>query len=327
MRVDTVQELATARGLRLPENLTDNIALQVPADQRGWFRFQRAYDTARRVVQSEEAMRRIVHEAAMDDAAEGSRRLEIQVDPTSYAPYVGGLTPAMEIVCDAAREAATASGIEVGVIVAASRVRHPLEARTLARLAVSLASEGSGGVIGFGLSNDERRGVTSDWTAAFNIARKGDLMLVPHGGELLGPDHIRDIIAHLKPDRIGHGVRSAEDPDLLARIVDAGITLEVCPASNVHLGVFPDEQDVPLRTLLDAGAKVTLSADDPLLFLSRLVDQYQIARDLGATDAQLANIAANSIRASRASESSKAQWLAEVDAWLASPPTESTAHG
>ena len=70
-------------------------------------------------------MRRIVLEAALDDAAEGSRRLEIQVDPTSYAPFVGGITPALEIILDAAKQATTLSGVEVAVIVAASRMRQP----------------------------------------------------------------------------------------------------------------------------------------------------------------------------------------------------------
>ena len=102
----------------------------MPADERGWFRFQRSYDAARAVVRSEAAMRRIVREAAEDDAAEGSRRLEIQVDPTSYAPFVGGITPALEIVLDEATRASAATGVEVGVIVAASRTRHPLDART-----------------------------------------------------------------------------------------------------------------------------------------------------------------------------------------------------
>ena len=316
MRVSTLREMADEQGIRLPSNLVDNVALSVPADQRGWFRFQRAYDGARKVVSSEEAMRRIIREAAEDDALEGSRRLEIQVDPTSYAPFVGGLTPALEIVVDEAKSASRDTGVEVGIIVAASRMRHALDARTLARLAVAFAGDQPGDVIGFGLSNDERRGTTSEWASAFNIARRGGLAAMPHGGELLGPDHLREVVAHLKPTRIGHGVRAAEDPDLLAMIVDAGIALEVCPASNVALGVYPDEEAVPLQQLFDSGAQIALGADDPLLFLSRLNDQYQIARDLGATDRQLAQLAISSIDASLASEESKRRWRGEVDAWL-----------
>lgn len=320
MRPATLRELAEEQGRRLPPALTTGHALRVPADQRGWFRFQRLYDSARALVRSEATMRRIVREAALDDAAEGSRRLEIQVDPTSYAPFVGGITPVMEIVLDEARSASSEAGIEIGVVVAASRTRHPLDARTLARLAVRHGGEAPGGVVGFGLSNDERRGATSDWAAAFSIARRAGLASVPHGGELLGPEHVRDILTHLGPDRLGHGIRLTEDPDLLARVVEAGIALEVCPASNVALGVFPDAGQVPLGTLVAAGAVIALGADDPLLFGSRLNDQYEIARHQhGLDDAALAELARSSIRASLASQESKTRWLAEIDAWLAGP--------
>lgn len=159
--------------------------------------------------------------------------------------------------------------------------------------------------------------MTSQWASAFRIARKAGLPAVPHGGELLGPEHVREVIDHLAPTRIGHGVRSSEDSDLLGRIVDAGIALEVCPASNVSLGVYPDSHRVPVRDLVDAGATVALGADDPLLFLSRLTDQYEALRAQGFTDAELAGLAAGSVRASFACEASKRTWLAEIDAWLA----------
>ncbi|WP_152187571.1 adenosine deaminase [Georgenia satyanarayanai] len=319
MRPSTLAELATEAGIRLPPALLDGQALRVPAGERGWFRFQRLYDAARAVVRSEAAMRRIVREAAEDDAAEGSRRLEIQVDPTSYAPFVGGLTPALEIVLDEARVASRTTGVEVGVVVAASRTRHPLDARTLARLAVRHSGDGPGEVIGFGLSNDERRGDTSEFASAFTIARQAGLASLPHGGELLGPDHVRSVLTHLGPTRLGHGVRLAEDLGLLEKVSAAGIALELAPASNVALGVYPTAADVPLRTLHEAGARIALSADDPLLFVARLTDQYRIAReDHGMDDAAVAGLARGSVHASLAAESSKRRWLTEIDAWLAS---------
>lgn len=320
MRVQTLRELAAEQGTRLPAHLIDSTVLHVAPDQRGWFRFQRAYDAARKVVRTEEIMRRIIREAAEDDAAEGSRRLELQVDPTSYAPHVGGITPAMEIILDEAKLASRDTGVEVGIIVAASRVRHPLDARTLARLAVSMAGDGPGEVIGFGLSNDERRGITSEWAPAFNIARRGGLATVPHAGELLGPDHVADVVAHLKPTRLGHGVRSVEDPALLERIVADGIALEICPSSNISLGVYADAAAIPFDALLHSGAKIALSADDPLLFLTRLTDQYRIVRELGASDETLARLARSSIDASLASETSKRAWRADVEEWLHADP-------
>ena len=320
MRVATLADLAAKHGLRLPPALTDGLALRVPADERGWFRFERLYDIARGCVRDEEDMRRIVLEAAGDDAAEGSRRLEIQIDPTSYAPFVGGITPAIEIVLDAAREASQVTGTQVGVIVASSRVRHPLEARTLARLAARYAGDGIGEVVGFGLSNDERRGETSEFAPAFRIARDAGLAAVPHGGEMLGADHVKVVVDELHPDRIGHGVRAVEDPRVLALLVDRGVVLEVCPASNVSLGVYHHNEDVPLRTLLAAGARIALGADDPLLFASRLVAQYEAARTgHGFDDDEVAELARASVRASRASASSQAAWLAEIDGWLAGP--------
>ncbi|WP_297566480.1 adenosine deaminase [uncultured Arcanobacterium sp.] len=324
MRLSTLQDLAAQQGIRLPENLTANTALQVPADKRGWFRFQRAYDAARKVVRSEAAMRRIVREAAEDDAKEGSRRLEIQIDPTSYAPFVGGITPALEIVLDEAEQASRATGVQVAIIVAASRMKHPLDACTLARLAARHAGEGAGKVVGFGLSNDERRGETADWAKAFTIARNAGLASVPHGGELLGPEHIKEVIRYLHPRRLGHGVRAVEDPRLLEYLVENEIAVEVCPASNISLGVYKDLQEVPLRTLVNAGAQIALGADDPLLFLSRLTAQYENARQIGLNDNEIAQLARSTVAASLAAPADKARWQQEITDWLADETLETS---
>jgi adenosine deaminase len=322
MRPETLKDLAEKHHLRLPESLREHHLLRLTPDERGWFRFQRLYDAARNCVRDEDDMRRLVIEAAQDDAAEGSRWLEMQVDPTSYAPHVGGLTPALEIVLDAARDATRITGCQVAIIVAASRMRHPLDARTLARLAVRYAGDGPGTVVGFGLSNDERRGDTEEFAGAFRIARNAGLASVPHSGELLGPEHIRRTLAYLSPDRLGHGVRAAEDPETLSRIVDAGVALEVCPASNVALGVYPTLAEVPLKTLVDSGARIALGADDPLLFGPRLTEQYNAARDVhGLDDGALAGLAVGSIEASCAPAAVKKVLLDDVQAWLnAAPP-------
>ncbi len=323
MRPATLEELAGQHRIRLPESLREHHLLRLTSDERGWFRFQRLYDAARSCVRTEETMRRIVLEAATDDAAEGSGWLEIQVDPTSYAPFVGGLTPALEIVLDAAREASLRTTCQVAVVVAASRIRHPLDARTLARLAARFAGDGPGQVIGFGLSNDERRGATEDFAPAFRIAARAGLISVPHGGELLGPENLRTTLDTLHPRRLGHGVRAVEDPHLLEELVAAGVAFEVCPASNVALGVYPDLAAIPLRPLLEAGAQVALGADDPLLFGPRLADQYAVARLVhGLDDAVLATLARSSVEASRAPDQVRARLLAGIDAWLAAAPDD-----
>ena len=326
LRPATLRALAERHGVRLPDSLRQTDGLHPPdlrtTDERGWFRFQRLYDTARSVVRGEDDVRRLLREAAEDERAEGSGWLEIQVDPTSYAPWLGGLTPAVEVIVDAAREAEQATGVGVAVLIAANRTRHPLDARTLARLAAMHAGDR---VVGFGLSNDERRGRTAEFGPAFRIAARAGLLSAPHGGELAGAENVRAVLDELGAQRIGHGVRSIEDPRLLDRLAEQGVALEVCPVSNVRMGVFDQLSDVPLRRLREAGVHVALGADDPLLFGERLVAQYDAARALGFTDDELAELARDSIRASRAPEDVRRRLLDGVDDWLAEPLVDGSA--
>ncbi|MFF4867886.1 adenosine deaminase [Streptomyces sp. NPDC090109] len=317
MRPTTLIELADKYGVHLPEALSSGTPPKLRAtDERGWFRFQRLYDIARSCLRAPEDIRRLVREAAEEDVKDGSGWLEIQVDPTSYAPHLGGLIPALEIILDAVESASRDTGLGMRVLVAANRMKHPLEARTLARLAVRFADRG---VVGFGLSNDERRGMARDFDRAFAIARDGGLLAAPHGGELTGPASVRDCLDDLRAARVGHGVRAAEDPRLLRRLAERGVTCEVCPASNVALGVYEKHEDVPLRTLFDAGVPMALGADDPLLFGSRLAAQYEIARrHHGFTDVELAELARQSVRGSAAPEGVREKLLAGIDDWIGS---------
>ncbi|WP_272496880.1 adenosine deaminase [Actinomadura terrae] len=315
MRHSTLVELAATHGVQLPDALVEDWPPRLHAtDERGWFRFQRLYDIARSVLHTPDDLRRLLRETSEDEAAEGSGWLEIQVDPSGYAARFGGLTPTVELVLDAARAATEATGVGIGVVIAANRTKHPLDAKTLARLAVRYAGQG---VVGFGLSNDERRGRAYDFEGAFRIAKRGGLLSAPHGGELLGPVSVRECLENLAADRLGHGVRAVEDPRLLERIVERGVTLEVCPASNVSLGVAATAADVPVRRLYEAGASIALGADDPLLFGSRLARQYELVRgEHGFSDVELADLARQSVRASAAPDDVRARLLSGITAWL-----------
>jgi adenosine deaminase len=278
MRHGTLVELADERGIRLPAALTEDWPPRLSGtDERGWFRFQRLYDTARSVLRRPEDVRRLLTETARDERADGSGWLEIQVDPSGYAGRFGGITDLIELVLEAAAAAAQETGVGIGVIVAANRTKHPLEARTLARLAAQYA-----------------------------------------GGELAGPASVEACLDELHADRIGHGIRAAENPAVLKRLAAEGITCEVCPSSNVALGVAASPEQVPLRRLAEAGVPVALGADDPLLFGTRLAAQYEIARHAhGFTDAELADLARMSVLSSAAPDPVRARLLAGIDAWLA----------
>jgi adenosine deaminase len=319
MRHSTLVQLARDHGIRLPPALTEDWPPHLSGtDERGWFRFQRLYDSARSVLRTEGDVRRLVIETAEDERAEGSRWLEIQVDPDGYAGRFGGITAMTELVLDAAARATAATGVGIGVIIAANRTKHPLEARTLARLAAQFTGHG---VTGFGLSNDERRGPAHDFTRAFRIAERAGLLLVPHGGELAGPGSVAACLDELHADRIGHGIRAVEDPALVKRLAAEGVTCEVCPSSNVALGIAAGPSQVPLRPLFEAGVPVALGADDPLLFGPRLTAQYEMARHAhGFTDAELADLARASVLGSAAPGPLRTEMLTGIDEWLAEKP-------
>src|SRR4051794_9014835 len=256
MRHDTLVDLAGRSGIHLPERLVD----EYPDDWRvlGWARFQRLYDLARGVLRSADDIHRLIGEIAEDEKAAGSRWLELQVTPTGYIARLRDVVTAMEVFCAAAVEAQAPTGVGIRWIVAANRTRPPWEAELLARLAVRHRDDG---VVGFGLSNDERAGRPDEFAKAFRIARAGGLLSAPHAGELLGPAAVARTLDELQPARIGHGVRAAEDPVVLRRLADRGVACEVCPASNVALGVFAGHEAVPLREMESAGVPVVLAAD------------------------------------------------------------------
>jgi adenosine deaminase len=316
MRHSTLVDLAEEYGIHLPPALTEEWPPRLSAaDERGWFRFQRLYDTARSVLRKPKDVYRLLTETAEDERADGSGWLEIQVDPSGYAHRFGGLTATVELVLDAAKVATWATGVGIGVIIAANRTKHPMDARTLARLAAQFAGQG---VVGFGLSNDERRGPASEFAHAFRIAERAGLLLAPHGGELAGPPSVAACLDDLHARRIGHGVRAAEDLELVKRLADQAITCEVCPSSNVALGVFAQPGDVPLRTLIDAGVPVALGADDPLLFGPRLTAQYELARTVhGCSDGELADLARTSVQSSAAPDQVKDHLMNGIRAWEA----------
>jgi adenosine deaminase len=316
MRHATLIDLAERYGIRLPERLVDDVS----DDWRllGWPRFQRLYDLARGVLRTGADITRLIREIAEDEAANGSRWLELQITPSGYAVRLGDLVTAMEVFCAASSEAEATTGIGVRLIVAANRTRPPWEAETLARLAVRYAARG---VIGFGLSNDERQGTPESFAKAFRIAREGGLLAMPHAGELLGAESVARTVRALEPRRIGHGVRAVEDPAVLDLLAERGVACEVCPASNLALGVVADAADLPVHRLEHAGVPVVIAADDPLLFGASLVEQYASVRDaLNYSRRDLARLAGASITHSAMPPDLAETALADIATWLAAPP-------
>jgi adenosine deaminase len=331
MRPGTLADLARRNGARLPAELsaltcrvsspptTYHGVTPTEADVRGFARFDAFYVSAKRQVRHLADLARLVAELAADEAAAGSRWVEVTANPSLYQGRLGPDEAVLEAVLDAGHEAHEATGVGVGWVVSADR-RYPEQAPALAKLAVRYAADG---VVGFGLANDEAANPTTAFGPAFDIARDGGLLSVPHAGELTHAGDIAGAIGRLGADRVGHGIRAVTDARVLDHVVDRQVCLEVCPASNVALGAIDHLADHPLPQLRDAGCPVTLAADDPLLFGSGLADQYVIARRVfGFDDAELAELARCGIRAAGCPPHVRQQLLDDVDAWLAEEPAE-----
>lgn len=128
-------------------------------------------------------------------------------------------------------------------------------------------------VVGFGIGGDEKSGKPKDFAWSFDLAREAGLRLTAHAGEWGGPDSIRDALDDLRVERIGHGVRAIEDLALVDRLAEDGIVLEVCPGSNVALGLYK-WRDHPIHRLRERGVKVTVSTDDPPFFHTTMTREY-----------------------------------------------------
>jgi adenosine deaminase len=298
MRPATLAELARRHGVAVPPPLS-------PGTRHEWPAFQTRYDAARAAIRTADDLGRVVREAVQDSAADGCGWLELQFDPGSYAS-VGAPDAVLEAVL-----AATA-GTPTGVVVASSWARSGGDAERLARLAAAHTVDG---VVGFGLSNDERLGRVEDFAGAFHLAAEAGLRGVPHSGFYEEAWHVRACVERLGAARIGHGITAAADAGTLHLLAGRGVAVELCPTSYPPFGVA-ELSALPVRVFAEAGVRVALASDDPLLFGADVTDQYRIVRDLGLSDGELAELARQSIDASAAPPSVRSDLLGRVDAWL-----------
>ncbi len=308
MRPQTLKELAVESGRLVPP----------VRGFEGFAAFAQMYEAACDLIDSEARMRRVVREVVEDAVRDGV----VWIEPAFYAPRYRGVfgsdRAATEIVLDELRNSGDRLGVGTGLIVAADRTVDPAEAEDQARMAVALAGQG---VIGLGLANDETHWPPEPFAKAFSTVLDAGLLSLPHGGELCGPASVAACIDTCGAHRVMHGVRAVEDPELLGRISDAGVCLDVCPTSNVELSVVARFEDHPLPQLIEAGVMCSINADDPLLFGPGILEEYELCRArLGLDDDQLAQVGKWSVEASAAPMDVIDRHLAAIDAWLAFHP-------
>ena len=192
-------------------------------------------------------------------------------------------------------------------------VRHfgPRRAGLVVDEAIALR-ENCDTIVGIGLGGDERRAAPELFRDVYARAARHDLRLTVHAGETAGPESIWSALRDLKADRIGHGLRAADDPELVRYLAEHQVPVEACITSNVLTGCCATVEQHPIRKLFDAGVLVTLNTDDPDMFRTSLVGEYQLARQVfGFSDAELRRFAENSFRASFLPEAKKREYLAK----------------
>ncbi|MBT1158241.1 adenosine deaminase [Aminobacter anthyllidis] len=273
--------------------------------------FLAAYDFAADLFRTEEDYARLSEHYLTSLARDGAIYSEVFTSPDHAIK--AGLSPKAytDALGEGMERAKAKTGIEGRMIV--TGVRHvgvesiEAAARFAARCNHPL-------VTGFGVAGDERMGEFEDYVRAFEIAREAGLGITIHAGELMGWESVALALDHIKPSRIGHGVRAIENPDLVKRIADEGVVLEICPGSNIALKVFDSFADHPFPKLRDAGCKVTLNSDDPPYFWTTLKREYDIATEhFGMDDKALLATTRTAIEAAFVDKKTKAALLARLD--------------
>jgi adenosine deaminase/aminodeoxyfutalosine deaminase len=267
------------------------------------------------LIRDAEDVHMLTSQVIADLAAQNVRYAELTVTP--YTSVVRGI-PAEEF-CAAVEDARVAAEAVHGTVVrwcfdVPGEAGVPSADVTL-DIALRLQPAG---LVSFGLGGPEA-GVPKSWFQPhFAAARAAGLHAVPHAGESAGPDAVVDALDLLGAERIGHGIAAARDPDLMSRLRDEDVALEVCPTSNVCTRSVPSLAEHPLPALVAAGVPVTVNSDDPPMFSTTLTHELQVAADLLGLDlAGVGDLVRTAARVSFAPDPVRASLLAEVDGYVA----------
>jgi adenosine deaminase len=286
-----VRQLAERNGLRVPDGLFDGSERFAYTD---FLDFLRTYDMAASVIRTGDDYRDVTYEYLAGCARDGALYVELTASP-DHAALVG--LSDEEHLAGIARgidDARAEDGVEARILISCVRNFGVEQALRVARYA---AERPHPYVVGFSMAGDEENYPADDYAEAFRIAAEAGLGCTVHAGEWAGAESVRAAL-ELPVTRISHGVRSIEDPALVAELAERGIVLECCPTSNVVLGLYPSYEQHPLPRLVASGVRVTLGSDDPPYFGASVGGEYAICRErFGFGDEALRDITRTAIDA------------------------------
>jgi adenosine deaminase len=301
-----IRRIAERNGLALPDVLLDGGERFAYTD---FLDFLRSYDRAASVIRTGEDYRDVTYEYLASCARDGAIYVELTASP-DHAALVGlsdeehldGIGRGI----DAARDE---FGIEARILISAVRNFGLEQALRVARHA---AERPHPYVVGFSMAGDEENFPAGDYAEAYETAAGAGLGCAVHAGEWAGPESVRAAL-ELPVTRIGHGVRSIEDPALVGELAERALVLECCPTSNVVLGLFPSYEDHPLPRLVEAGVRVTLGSDDPPWFGASIGGEYAVCRErYGYGDEELRAITRTAIDAAFCDQKLKQELIQRV---------------
>jgi adenosine deaminase len=278
VRLSTLVDIAREYEFEMPEydaELLRPFVQMMPNETHNAQHFLAKFQTIRQFFRSAEVIRRITREAIEDAAADQVVYLELRFTPRALSNILQcSYEEVIAWVCDAAQQAAASCGILVRLIVSMNRHESVAIGAAVVDAALDFRDRG---VVAVDLAGNEQDFPAAPFEPIFTRAKAGGLSVTIHAGEWAGPENITEAIERLGADRIGHGVRLAEDMRLLEHLMHRQITLEVCPTSNIHSGVVRDWHQHPLPQLWSAGVHTTINTDDPLVSNITLSDEMRIA--------------------------------------------------
>ncbi|WP_203841569.1 adenosine deaminase [Winogradskya humida] len=261
---------------------------------RDFAHFLRVYTAVSALVRTPQDIEALVLGLGADLSEQGVVYAEVTVTPVTHT--VAGIHPAelAEALGAGARAVRAGTGVELAWVYDISSSDGPAGAQSTLDAALRHPPPG---LVGFGLGGPEQGVRRSDYRDVFAAARAAGLHSVPHAGETTGPGEVWAAVRDLGAERIGHGIAAAHDPLLLEHLIEHNIALEICPSSNVATGAVPSLAEHPLPGLLSSGVPVVLASDDPPMFGTSLLQEYQRARDtLHLSSRDLIDLAAAGIR-------------------------------
>ena len=305
-------ELAARNGIDLPYATVEELSAQYDFDDLQ--SFLDLYYATMAVLRTREDFAELTRRYLRRAHAQGVRHAELFFDPQAHTSRGVAFDDVVDGIGDALDEAERDLGMSGGLILCFLR-DQPVDS---AEEALTAGLRRTDRIVGVGLDSAEVGYPPSLFEGVYARARAAGLHAVAHAGEEGPPAYVREALDLLHAERIDHGIRSIEDPELVARLAEERIPLTVCPLSNVRLQATPDLRDHPLHRLDAAGVRVTVNSDDPAYFGGYVGQNFAAVRDaLGLSADQARRFARTSIEASFASDARKAELLAELDGWRA----------